>query len=848
MGWLSRVFGHSDSQRLEKLKAVQEKFSLFRELLDRHNYSLKLISHLEEKQRGGHLAYGTSIWDEFVNIREGVKETIERIIELGGTDYIPLRNQLLSISQEIEQSLMINRPIVKDDYIIPLHQLNKNKADSVGTKNANLGELKSILNLPVPEGFAISAWAYQNFIKANNLNDKVRNILKDIKIRSYHDLEVESEAIRDEVIRKPVPDDLTQAIYDAFDELASRTGKSIYALRSSAVGEDTSFSFAGQYLSFLNVRRDNLIDKYKQIIASKFTTSAIYYLMSHSLSEIDLGMGVVCMEMVDSAASGVVYTRDPLNPDESYIVINSIFGLGSYLVDGTLTPDIFHISRKDKKILYSKISPKHIQLRLGDKIDIEKQSISLHEQNRPSLDNERLALIAEYALKIEEHFGGPQDIEWAVDDSGNLFLLQTRPLSIMVSNIAFNIPKESDSMILMRGGTPICAGLGIGLVFHLSSMADIDSIPEGAVLVTTNPSPYLVAVMKKINALVTLVGGNTSHLATLARELGVPTIVGMADAKSLPANQEVTVDAANGVIYDGAHPEWIPASVSSTPNENTEADESLKKLIMPIVHLNVMHPSDPLFTPENCGTMHDILRYVHQKSMEEIFRVLKQTTGKDKIGLRLKTKIPLMINVIYLDRNYLSAKGRQWVLERDIQSSPMQALWSGILEEGWPLKEASGDLKGMMAVVGANIQHGHIPEFSENSYAFLSREYMLLNLRMGYHFSTIESLATPEPEKNYIRMQFKLGGAPLERRIRRIWLISELLRLMGFENSNQSDFLDSNIAYQSQEGTLERLRLLGRITILTKQLDMALSSDAKARWYFNEFSNKLDLKPQENKL
>jgi pyruvate,water dikinase len=171
----------------------------------------------------------------------------------------------------------------------------------------------------------------------------------------------------------------------------------------------------------------------------------------------------------------------------------------------------------------------------------------------------------------------------------------------------------------------------------------------------------------------------------------------------------------------------------------------------------------------------------------------------------------------------------------------MQALWSGILEEGWPQSQVPADLKGFMAVVGTNLQEGHHPEFSENSYAFLSREYMLLNLRMGYHFSTIESMATPEPAKNYLRMQFKLGGAPLERRLRRIWLISELLRLMGFENSSQGDFLDSSIAYQSEEGILDRLRLLGRITILTKQLDMALSSDARTRWYLKEFAGKLNL-------
>jgi pyruvate,water dikinase len=718
--------------------------------------------------------------------------------------------------------------------------LNRERAFSVGTKNANLGELQSILGLPVPEGFAISAWAYKHFLDANQLQTRVSKLLQDVRIRNYQDLEILSEDIREAVTRKPVPDDLAEAIFLAFDVLSARTGKSGFALRSSAVGEDTAFSFAGQYLSFLNVHREDLLDRYKQILASKFTPSAIYYLLSHSLSDLDLGMGVVCMEMVDAAASGVLYTVDPLNPDGDYLVVNSVFGLGSYLVEGKITPDVFHVSRSSGEVVSAQIRRKPVQLRLGDKKNTEAAAVL--EPDQPSLDPETLALLCRYALQVEEHFGCPQDVEWALDRSGKLFLLQARPLALAEKKSEFNVPATFDSLILLKGGTPICSGLGSGPVFHLTSIADLDRVPSRAILVTTNPSPYLVAAMDKISGLVTVVGGNASHLATLARELGLPTVVGMTGADELPANRQVTLDAGKGVIYDGNHPEWVSDQPESPAAAGNTIDESVRKMIYPIVHLDVIHPSDPEFTAQNCHTLHNILRFIHQKAMEEIFTTLKRTTNKDKIGLRLKTKIPLIVNLIYLDQNYFEAKSKRWVTETEIQSRPMEALWGGILEEGWPQIPVPADLKGFIAVVGANIQEGHHPEFSENSYAFLSQEYMLLNLRMGYHFSSIEAMAALEPEKNYIRMQFKLGGAPLERRLRRIWLISELLALMGFENSPQGDFLDSLIAYQSEEGVLERLRQLGRITILTKQLDMALSSDARAQWYFEEFSRKLDLR------
>jgi pyruvate,water dikinase len=842
MRLLDNIFGKSRKDRLLKVRRIQEKFSVFQGLLERHNQVLKLISRLEERQQGGHLDGVYSVWDDFVQIQEGVREVIERMVALGGNAYVPLRSRLQQIVKEVENCLPDIRNVTKDDYIIPFSRLNRDRASSVGAKAANLGEMKS-LGLPVPDGFAVSAWAYQHFIDTNNLQDRVNKLLAQVRIRRYEDLQIVSEDIREMVNFRSVPEDLADAIRKAFDELASRSPRGRFALRSSAIGEDTSFTFAGQYVTFLNVTRDALLDRYKDILASKFTPSAISYLMRHSLSEMDLAMGVICMEMVDSAASGVTYTRDPLNPSSPHLMVNSIFGLGSYLVEGVLTPDVFHVSRDDHKVAFSRIARKPVQLVTRPEDGVMETALPEFDQTRPSLNDKQLARLAEYALRLEDHYRQPLDIEWALDRSGEIFLLQARPLKLLEAKPLIEIPDEARSLILLEGGTPISSGLGMGQVFHLNSISDMDGTPEGAVLISPNPSPKLVSVMHRIRALVTLVGGNASHLATLARELAVPTIVGMPEASGLTQGREVTVDAGAGMIYDGLHPEWLPpqeekAARSPKPQVPKETEHALAR----ITHLCAVHPNDLSFTPENCHSMHDILRFVHQKSMEEIFSSLKGTSRKDDISLRLKTKIPLLINIIYLDQSYLDGKNRKWVEENAIESLPMRAFWEGILQEGWPERAVPGDLKGFLAVVGTDLKGAtHQPEFSENSYAFLGKEYMLLSLRMGYHFSTIEALATPEPAKNYVRMQFKLGGAPLERRIRRIWLICELLRRVGFENFSEGDFLDTTTAYQEQEETLRLLHLLGRITILTKQLDLTLSSDARARWYLDDFLKKLGL-------
>ncbi|MBW2638542.1 MAG: hypothetical protein JRC86_13745, partial [Deltaproteobacteria bacterium] len=500
------------------------------------------------------------------------------------------------------------------------------------------------------------------------------------------------------------------------------------------------------------------LDRYKEILASKFTPSAISYLLRHSLSEMELAMGVVCMEMVDPIASGVVYTKDPTNPSGDYLLVNAIFGPGSYLVEGIITPDVFHVSRDERKVILSRTARKPVQLTMRPEGGVEEKEIPEEDQNRPSL----------------------QDIEWALDTSGKLFLLQARSLRLLQPIAKIQVPEDFRSSVLLEGGTPVCFGVGIGPIYHITSIEDLEAVPSDAVLVAPNPSPKLITVLDRISALVTLVGGTASHLATLVRELSIPTIAGLPSAINIPQGQVVTVDASGGVIYDGSHPEWIPPKEEKTDTLGSRvAAAVIDSIIAQTTRLSLINPEEPGFFIENCSSMHDLLRYIHQKSMEEMFSALTKTTHKDHIGLRLKTKIPLLINIILLDQDYMGGGGKRWIPEDAIESLPMRALWEGVLKEGWPSRPVPPDMKGFFAVVGTDLKGWRKPEFSENSYAFLSEEYMLLNLRMGYHFSTFEALVTPEPEKNYIRMQFKLGGAPLERRIRRIWLICELLRKVG---------------------------------------------------------------------
>jgi len=322
MGLLKSLFGGREVEWRAALRRIQTKFAVFRSLLDQQYQVLKAISSLEEKSRN-HRPPATALLAE---IQEGVRGLIEKMIELGGGGYDILRQRYGAIREELASDLAPKPRAVLSGFGAPFHQLGRLGAHTVGTKNANLGELKSRLGLPVPDGFAISTQAYRHFVAANHLEERIRGLLQSPATGACpSDLDSLSAEIRSLIVSSPIPEDLTAAIQQNYEELARRCPGQRFAMRSSAIDEDTAFTFAGQYVSFLNVRKDELLDCYKKVLASQFTRAALRHFMARGLAESDLAMGVGCMVVVDAAASGVIYTRDPLNADGEYVLVNSVF-------------------------------------------------------------------------------------------------------------------------------------------------------------------------------------------------------------------------------------------------------------------------------------------------------------------------------------------------------------------------------------------------------------------------------------------------------------------------------------------------------------------------------------------
>ena len=333
------------------------------------------------------------------------------------------------------------------------------------------------------------------------------------------------------------------------------------ALRSSAIGEDSELSFAGQYLSILNVSREKLVQGYTMVVASLYTPRAISYRLNKGIRDEDIAMGVACLELIDSVASGVMYSRHPFKATDKDILINAVWGLGPYAVDGVVTPDTYRVSQNDRfNILVTAISSKTVQLIRNPAGGLKEAPVEEDRIHSPCLSAEQISTLAGYAQSLEGHYNLPQDIEWALDPAGRLLLLQSRPLLVQSSSSAGpqDLSDRSDLAVLLEGGAAASPGVGCGPAFLIRSEEDLLHFPEGAVLVAKHSSPKFVLVMKKAAAIITDRGSVTGHMASLAREFGVPAILGAREAtKVITPGLEITVDAYEGRVYRGRVPELL---------------------------------------------------------------------------------------------------------------------------------------------------------------------------------------------------------------------------------------------------------------------------------------------------
>ncbi|MBO2696723.1 phosphoenolpyruvate synthase [Shewanella algae] len=459
-------------------------------------------------------------------------------------------------------------------YVLWYQELGMGDVNKVGGKNASLGEMISNLanaGVQVPGGFATTSHAFNEFLEQSGVNQKIYDILDTLDVDDVNALAKVGAQIRQWVIETPFQPELEQAIREAYEKLASETQDASFAVRSSATAEDMpDASFAGQQETFLNVKGfEAVLVAIKHVFASLFNDRAISYRVHQGYDHrgVALSAGVQRMVRSDKAASGVMFTMDTESGNKDVVFITSSFGLGEMVVQGAVNPDEFYVHKPTlaaghKAVVRRNIGSKLIQMVYSDDASHGKQvkieDVAKEQRMTFSINDEEVMELAKQAMIIEKHYGRPMDIEWAKDgNDGRLYIVQARPETVRSREDVQLIERYH----LKSRGEVICEGraighkVGSGVAKVLKSIDEMDKIQPGDVLVTDMTDPDWEPIMKRASAIVTNRGGRTCHAAIIARELGVPAVVGCGDVTDKIQNgQEVTVSCAEGdtgYIYQG---------------------------------------------------------------------------------------------------------------------------------------------------------------------------------------------------------------------------------------------------------------------------------------------------------
>ncbi len=846
-----RAAADADSHR-RMLTAFRGKYADFQTLIASNAELLDIISDIERKL-DGQTVFGASYIDALsVRVIFHTARMVRCLEQMAGRPYPVLDQRLTDIFGRIKPETVEPVPAspAAVPLVLPYANIGLAAVDRVGAKNANLGEIRSRLEIPTPRGFAITTAAFRHFFQTNDLASTIQRMKRKADLIEAQTLLEVSEEIQSRILAAPVPDDLVQAILSAHSQLAAEAGASPaalhVALRSSALGEDSSLSFAGQYLTVLNVPRERIVTEYRRIVASLFSVQAIAYRLHMALTFEDAVMAVACQETIDAVASGVMFTRSPIDPLQNCILIDAVWGLGPYAVDGIVPPDVYRLSKERvPQLLEVRAVPKERQLILDDVGSTVAVPVPAVKRTQRCLSDDQARRLAEYGLRLEAYFGKPQDVEWALDANGRLVVLQSRPLRIHgVEGCAGRrvSPPVDGHPVLLDGGQVACPGIGCGPVVHVRGEADAAAFPDGAVLVSPLASAQLVVAMAKAAAIVTDSGNIAGHMASLSREYMIPTLLNLGNATAvLSPGTMVTVDAFAGRVYGGRVPELVNADTRPTGiMTDSPVYQDLRRRADAIVPLNLIDPRSPAFDPAHCRTVHDIMRFVHEKAYAEIFQLGDQVADQGQLAVGLDAPLPLDLYVIDLGGGLDADAGRTSRVRMDqVTSVPFAAFLRGMLHEG--LRNADPrpiNVGGFLSVMRRQLLEPAnlaAERFGARSYAIVSDRYMNFSSRVGYHYSVLDSYCGRTDAKNYINFHFQGGAADDVRRSRRARVIEIVLGALGFLVTTVGDRVNARIGKQNSAVLSEKLDRVGRLLIFTRQMDMLMHSERLVRQMADAF-------------
>ncbi len=853
----NKLFKKEGSESLSDTEYLRNDFKSryhsFKVLLSSNNKALEIMADIELLLEGRKPFGIVQIKSHCTAASVNVFKMIKNFDELAPKKYSELFSRFNDIQQQINHILLQKKQVTDNRLVIPLALVNKNMADIIGSKMANIGEIKNRLNLTVPPGFVITSAAYDKLISHNDLQAEIDRLFQTTDTNDMEELYTLSSKIRQLIMKSDIPNELGDRIRESLVSFEKRRGKKLrLALRSSAIGEDTAKNtFAGLYHSEMNVGSDNIIDAYKTVVAGKYSLPAITYRLERGFRDEDIQMSVGCMEMVDAICGGVMYSKNPVNMSDDYVFINSAWGLPKSVVDGSIDCDLFVISKKSPlSLVHKDIKAKSKKFVCFYEEGVCRMDNTGESRDLPSLSDEQAINLSNIAIEIEKYYGCPQDIEWAIAEDGTVYVLQCRPLQVSESFNKIALPDladaEKDSTIIIKGGITASPGVGFGKVFHVDKAVDILKFPEKAVLVARQALPAWAPLLNRASAVITEQGGFAGHLANVAREVEVPALFGVPMVFDKLIDDDIVTVDANGLAVHAGIIESLAEQKSTTKNlmKDSPVYDILKSASRYIVPLSLLDPDSRYFKPINCKSLHDITRYIHEKSVQEMFSFGKEHNFSERSGKQLVFKVPMQWWILNLDDGFKEEVKGKYVQLDNIVSVPMLAIWDGIISfpwEGPPPIDGKGLANVMFeATLNPSLATGVRSKYAERNYFIISKYFCNLSSRLGFHFSIIESIACDRDVENYISFQFKGGAADHDRRLKRVLFLAEILEKYGFRVTVKKDSLFSRIENRDREFMEQRLKVLGYLTIHTRQIDMIMAKESTVQYYKTKFFTEID--------
>lgn len=841
--FVNRLFKHWTYQIFSPGTVLREKYEAFKRLLDQDRRAHELIAELEEifyRWQKFDLAAIARRYDELAG---AVGSMIDCLQAMAPGSYLSLSDYFKKIDFYIRFMLAPPELDFAPPFVVGLDAVSFRDDGMVGGKAFNLARLKNRLKLPVPPGFVITTMACNYFLECNDLRGEIDRRLAGLDPAAPGALERVSKEIVATVLNARLPTDIEEAIAGALAILEDdRDGAPRFAVRSSAVAEDGEISFAGQYQTMLNVVPADLARAWKEVVAGKYSPRALFYRISYGLLDAEIPMAVLVLPMIDAVASGVVTTVDLENDDDSVLVIHSLWGLGELLVGGESAADAISCAKDEPyEVIRRRVAAKSVRMGGGPPGRSQLAEVAAADRHRISLADHQARTLAGLCRRAEDSWGRPLDIEWCLDRQGRILLLQARPLALAADRRDQDDGRpempEISGPVLLAGGERAAPGVGSGLVFLVTPGSDPDAVPAGVVLVCRDTPPTLVKIMDRLEAVVADRGSVAGHFASVAREFGVPVLVNTGEATScLVHGQPVTVDVDRLKVHEAVS---VPRPAPTKRNQARFVDSpylrKLKYIIDFISPLALVDPQSPSFVPESCRSLHDLIRFTHEKAMSEMFSIGdRRTTGRG--SRRLVSRLPLAVHVLDVGGGLLESAGSgPEVSVDDIHSRPFRALWQGLAHPDidwaghshfdWKTFDTVAMAGGVASSESAALA----------TYAVVSEDYLNLNMRFGYHFVIVDTLCGSRTAANYIALRFAGGGGDFSGRSARITFLAEVLGRLGFVVESRGDLLDARVSGLDLSEMEKILDLLGRLLGATRLLDMVFRDSDQVADFVADF-------------